>query len=96
MFKIKEAEPNSDCSVTATHGSELLFLGLVTFAAILGQYTMKKISFRKLQVIVALINMGCFVGMLTEDSLAVALATKFLVKYLFGIAAMAACYIASD
>jgi MFS family permease len=100
MFKIKEAEPNSDCSVTATHGSELLFLGLVTFAAILGRltmhYTRKKISFRKLQVVVALFNMGCFVGMLTMESLAVAVAINFLVKYLFGIAAMAACYINFD
>ena len=57
MLKIEKAGPNSDCSETMTQGSELLLLGLVTSATLLGTFFRHFIgymlSFRKLQVIVA-------------------------------------------
>ena len=100
VFKIKEAEPNSDCSVTVTQGKELLLLTLVNFAAVLGRlfihFTRKKFSFRKSQVIVALLNVASFGGMLAQDHLAVIVTTNFVVKFLFGISAMSMSYILYD
>ena len=100
IFKIKEAEPNSDCSVTVTQGKELLLLGLVTSAAILGRlfihFTRKQFSFRKLQIIVAILNVASFGGMLAQDHLAVVVTTNFIVKFLFGITAMTSGYILYD
>ena len=99
-FKIKEAEPNSDCSVTVTQGKELLLLALVTFAAILGRlfmhFTRNKFSFRKFQVIVALLNVASFGGMLAQDHLAVVVTTNFIVKFLYGVTGMANGYILFD
>ena len=100
LFKIKSAEPNSDCSVTVTQGTELLLLGLVTFAAIIGRlfihFTRKKLSFRKLQMMVAILNVASFGGMLAQDHLAVVVTTNFIVKFLFGVTAMASSYILYD
>ena len=100
MLNIKEAESQSDCSVTATQGSELLLLGLVTFAAILGRlfihYTRKKIPFRTMQVGVALLNVLSFAAMLVDDNLVLVVATNFTVKLLFGITAMSSSYILYD
>ena len=100
VFKIKEAEPNSDCSVTVTQGKELLLLGLVTFAAILGRlfihFTRKKLSFRLFQIIVATLNVASFGGMFAQDHLVVLVTTNFIVKFLFGITAMASSYILYD
>ena len=62
VFKVKEAEPNSNCYLT--QGKECLLLALVTFAAILGRlfvhFTRKNICFRKMQVIVAILNVASF------------------------------------
>ncbi|XP_063681850.1 synaptic vesicle 2-related protein-like [Bolinopsis microptera] len=99
-FKTKEAEPNSDCSVTVTQGKELLLLALVTFAAILGRlfmhFTRKKFNFRKFQVIVAILNVASFGGMLAQDHLAVVVTTNFIVKFLYGVTGMAKGYILYD
>jgi hypothetical protein len=88
MFKIKEVGPNSDCSVTATHGVDFLLLALVSFAALPGRilihYVRKKISFRKRQVVVALLNLGCFVGLLLQENLAVVVTFNFVLKLLYG------------
>jgi hypothetical protein len=100
MFKIKEVGPGSDCSLTATHGVELLLLGLVTFASIPGRilihYARKNISFRKRQVLVALLNMGCFVGMILQENLAVTVTTNFVIKLLYGVTVMECNYISYD
>jgi hypothetical protein len=100
MLKIKKAGPNSDCFVTVTHGAELLLLGLVTFASIPGRifihYTRKKIGFRKRQMLIALLNVVCFIGMLLQENLAVAVTTNFIVKFLFGANALECSYIFYD
>ena len=100
LLKMKAAEPNSDCSVTVTQGKELLLLGLVTFAAIFGRlfihFTRKKLSFRKLQMMVAILNVASFVGMFAQDHIAVVVTTNFIVKFLFGITAMTSSYIVYD
>ena len=98
LLNIDEAGPTSDCSVTMTQGPELiLLLGLVTFAAIpssLFAHWMKdKIGFRKLQGIIALIYTGNFALMLTQQSLAVAILTNFIAKFLFGITSMSYFYV---
>ena len=101
-FKIKEAEPNSDCLVTVTQGKELLLLALVTFAAILGRlfmhFTRKKFSFRKFQVIVAILNVASFGGMLSQGHVAVAVTSSFIImiKFLYGVTSMASYYILYD
>ncbi|XP_063674235.1 synaptic vesicle 2-related protein-like [Bolinopsis microptera] len=96
-FKIKEAEPNSDCSVTVTQGKELLLLALVTFGSIPGRlfmhFTRKEFSHRKFQVIVAILNVASFGGMLAQDHLALVVTTNFIVKFLYGISGMAYGYI---
>ena len=100
VFKIKEAEPNSDCSVTVTQGKELLLLAFVSFAAVPGRlflhFTRGRISFRKMQVIVAILNVASFGGMLAQDHLAVVITTNFIVKFLSGIGAMSYVYILYD
>ena len=100
LLKIKEAEPDSDCSVTVTQGWELLLLGLVTFAAIIGRFFIhhmrKRVSFRKLQVVVALLNVASFAGMLAQNNLTVVVVTNFIVKSLFGITALSSNYILFD
>ena len=100
MLKIKEAEPNSDCSVTVTQGWELLLLGLVTFAAIIGRFFIhhmrKRVSFRKLQVVVALLNVASFAAMLAQHNLPVVVVTNFIVKILYGITAMTYNFILYD
>ena len=100
VFKIKDAESNSDCSSTATQGKELLLLAFVTFAAILGRlsthFTREKFSFRKSQVIFAILNVACFGGMLAQDHLVVVLAFNFIVNFLYGVSYMASSYIVYD
>ena len=99
-FKINEAEPNSDCSVTVTQGKELLLLALVTFSAIPGRlfmhFTRNEFSFRKFHVIVAILNVASFGGMLAQDHLAVVVTSNFIVKFLYGVTNMAYGYILYD
>ena len=100
LLNIEEAGPTSDCSVTMTQGPELLLLGLVTFAAIpsslLAHWMKDKIGFCKLQGIIALIYTGNFVLMLTQQSLAVAILTNFIAKFLFGITSLSYFYVLYD
>ena len=100
LLKIKEAKPDTDCSVTVTQGKELLLLGLVTFAAVLGRILLhlarKTLSFRKRQTIVVVINVACFVVMVSQENLAVAVTTNFIVKFMYGAASMDSCYIAYE
>ena len=99
-FKIKETLLNTDCSVTVTQGPELLLLALVTSAAILGRlfvhFTRENISFRKMQVMVAILNVASFGGMLAQNHLEIFITTNFIVKFLYGIGAMAYSYILYD
>ncbi|XP_063674188.1 D-xylose transporter-like [Bolinopsis microptera] len=100
MFNIKESGSNSDCSVTMTRGPELLLLGLVNFAAIpstlLTHCIKGKIGFRKLQGVIALIYIGNFALMLTQESLVVAILTNFIAKFVYGITALNICYVLYD
>ena len=99
-LKIDEVGSNSDCSTTVIQGLEFLLLALVTFAAIAGRLFVHNVRhlvcFRTLQLIVAVVNVGCFAGMLAQGSLVVVILTNFIVKFLFGITAMAATYILYD
>ena len=101
MLKIEKAEPNSDCSVTTAQGADLLLLGIVTSAALFGtlfrHFIGDMLSFRKLQVTVALLNMVAFTAMLiTKENIVVFVVCNFVVKFLFGITAMNAAYIFGD
>ena len=100
MLKIEKAEPNSDCSVTMTQGADLLLLGIVTSASLFGtlfrHFIGDMLSFRKLQVTVALLNMVAFTAMLAKENLVVFVVCNFVVKFLFGITAMNATYIFGD
>ena len=100
LLKIKESGTNTDCSVTVTQGAEFLLLGLVTSASVPGRvfihFVRKKISFRKRQVLVSLVKVGCFVWMLLQENLAVAVTTNFIVMFLFGATAMESAYIVYD
>ena len=86
MLKIKEAGPDIDCSFTMTQGAELLFLALVNFAGIpsslLMHWIKDKIGFRKIQGFVALLYIGNFALMLTQQNLTVAILTNFIAKFL--------------
>ena len=102
MLKIKKAEPNSDCSVTVTQGSELLLLGIVTsassFGKLFGHLINNMVSFRKSQVIAKLLNVVAFTVMLEvgKESLVVIVLSNFMVKFLFGFSIMAQTYVAAD
>ena len=102
MLNIKKAEPNSDCSVTVTQGSELLLLGIVSSASSFGKLFRHSInnmiSFRKSQVIAALLNVVAFTAMLEVgmDRLVVIVLSNFMVKFLFGFSSMAQTYIQAD
>ena len=100
MLKIEKAEPNSDCSVTMTQGADLLLLGIVTSASLFGtlfrHFIGDMLSFRKLQVTVALLNMVAFTAMLAKENLVVFVVCNFVVKFLFGITLMNATYIFGD
>ena len=99
-LKTKEAEPNSDCSVTVTQGADFLLLGTVTSASLLGKVFMhfirERIRFRKLQVIVASLTVLAFTGMIAKENLAVVFVTNFIVKFLNGIDSMAFEFIICD
>ncbi|XP_063687105.1 multidrug resistance protein MdtL-like [Bolinopsis microptera] len=99
-LKIDEVGSNSDCSTTVIQGLDFLLLALVTFAAVAGRlfvhHVRHLVCFRTLQLIVAVVNVGCFAGMLAQDNLVVVILTNFIVKFLFGITAMAATYILYD
>ena len=102
MLNIKKAEPNSDCSVTVTQGSELLLLGIVTsassFGKLFGHLINNMVSFRKSQVIAKLLNVVAFTVMLEvgKESLVVIVLSNFMVKFLFGYSIMAQTYVAAD
>ena len=102
MLNIKKAEPNSDCSVTVTQGSELLLLGIVSSASSFGKLFRHSInnmiSFRKSQVIAALLNVVAFTAMLEVgmDRLVGIVLSNFMVKFLFGFSSMAQTYIQAD
>ncbi|XP_063680137.1 synaptic vesicle 2-related protein-like [Bolinopsis microptera] len=102
MLKIKKAEPNSDCSVTVTKGPELLLLGIVTLASAFGMLfrhlIRNMLSFRKSQVIAALLNVVAFTAMLEvgKESLVVIVLSNFVVKFLYGFSMMAHTYILAD
>ena len=101
-LKIKKAEPNSDCSVTIIQGSELLLLGIVTSASSYGKLFRhlinNMISFRKSQVIAALLNVVAFTAMLEvgADRLVVIVLSNFMVKFLYGFSCMALTYVQGD
>ena len=92
LFKIEESELAADCTVSATQGAELLLLSTVTFAVIPGKifshYTRDRISFQKMQVVVALLNVGVFAIMLAQRNIVAAVVTNFVVKFLYGVANM--------
>ena len=100
MLKIKEAGPNIDCSFTMTQGAELLFLALVNFAAIpsslLMHWIKDKIGFRKIQGLVALLYIGNFALMLTQQNLPVAIFTNCMAKFLHAIISLSTMYVLYD
>ena len=100
MLKIKEAGPDIDCSFTMTQGEELLFLALVNFAAIpsplLMHWIKDKIGFRKIQALLALLYIGNFALMLTQQNLAAAIFTNFIHKFLYTIINLSTMYILYD
>ena len=101
-LKIKKAEPNSDCLVTVIQGSELLLLGIVTSASSFGKLFRHSInnmiSFRKSQVIAALLNVVAFTAMLEvgKESLTAIVLSNFMVKFLAGFSSMAQTYVQGD
>ena len=100
MLNIREAEPNSDCSLTVTQGAEFLLLSVVSLASLFGKslmhYIREKISFQKLQVMVALANVSVFAVMITKENIAIVVVTNFMIKFFYGISTMNAWYIFSD
>ena len=100
LFNIRNAGLNGDCHETATQGTELLIVALVTFAAIPGKFfggfLQKRVSFRKSQVVVGILNLGIFAGMLIQDNLVVVTVTNFIVKFLYGVSNIATYYILID
>ncbi|XP_063687909.1 benzoate transport protein-like [Bolinopsis microptera] len=100
LINIRKAGLKSDCHETATQGTELFILALVTFAAIPGKlfggFLQKRVSFRKSQVAVGILNVGIFAAMLIQENLVVVAVTNFIVKFLYGISSMATYYILID
>ena len=91
LLKIKDIGNNTDCTLTATQGAELLFLALVTSAAIPGRlfvhFTKNKLSFRKTQTVVAALSLASFVIMTLEDNFTGVIVTNLSIKLLFGCSA---------
>jgi MFS family permease len=99
LLNSSDVELESNCYLTAVHGVEILLLGLVTLAALPGKLLMhfirNKISFRKSQVAVALLNIGAFSWMLAERTkgFVTIVATNCIVKFLYGISHQALLYV---